>query len=220
MDFCGIKKYCKEVNTTLFHSSIDFVIHYVFLSLGSLKNEYLRERNVYKMKNQTTYFKNPETLEELKKQYRELAFKHHPDKGGSDETMKEINSNYDTLFQQLKNIHRNKDGEVYTSKQTVNETSEQFRDIINELMRMDDIVIVIIGCFIWVTGNTKKYKDTLKKLNLKWHSKKLAWYLKPEDYVQRSHKNYDLEEIRKMYGTNGTVNSTGTDKLTAYETRK
>ena len=172
------------------------------------------------MKDTTTYFKNPETLEGLKKQYRELAIENHPDRGGNEEIMKEINSKYDELFQQLKNIHRNSKGETYTANQTSNETSEQFRNIISELMRMDDIVIEIIGCFIWVTGNTKMYKDKLKELNLKWHSKKLAWYLKPEDYVRRSHKDYELDEIRKMYGTNGTVNSTGTDKLEFSETIK
>ena len=30
----------------------------------------------------TRYFNSPQTLEELKKQYRELARKHHPDNGG------------------------------------------------------------------------------------------------------------------------------------------
>ena len=30
----------------------------------------------------TTYFKNIETLEDLKKQYRELAMQNHPDRGG------------------------------------------------------------------------------------------------------------------------------------------
>jgi len=33
------------------------------------------------MKSKIRYFNNPETLEDLKKQYRELAFKHHPDRG-------------------------------------------------------------------------------------------------------------------------------------------
>jgi curved DNA-binding protein CbpA len=33
------------------------------------------------MKKNIRYFDNPETLEDLKKQYRELAFKHHPDRG-------------------------------------------------------------------------------------------------------------------------------------------
>ena len=162
----------------------------------------------------SNYFSNPQTLEDLKKQYRELAFKYHPDRGGSNEAMKAVNNEYDKLFKTLKDIHRTKDGETYTTKQETSETSEQFKSIINELMKMDNIVIEVIGCFIWVTGNTKTYKDKLKELNFQWHSKKFAWYLKPEDYKKRSHKEYGLEEIREMYGTEGTVNSKGTEKLT------
>ena len=159
------------------------------------------------------FFNNPRTLEELKRQYREFAMKHHPDKGGDNEIMKAINSEYDELFPKLKDVHQTKDGDTYTSKQETSETSEQFKNIISELMIMDDIVIEIIGCFVWVTGNTKTYKDRLKELKFQWHSKKIAWYLKPEDYKKRSHKDYDLDEIREMYGTSGEVNSKGTDKL-------
>jgi len=166
------------------------------------------------MNKSTRYFSNPQTLEDLKKQYRELALKYHPDRGGSNDDMKAVNNEYDELFKDLKDIHRTQDGETYTAKQTTSETSEQFKAIIDKLMRMDDIVIEIIGCFIWVTGNTKTYKDRLKELKFQWHSKKLAWYLKPEDYKKRSHKDYDLDEIREMYGTNGATNSNGTEKLT------
>ena len=82
-------------------------------------------------------------------------------------------------------------------------------------MRMDDIVIEIIGCFVWVTGNTKPHREQLKALRFQWHSKKIAWYLKPEDYKKRSRKDYDLDEIREMYGTSGAVNSRGTVKVEA-----
>ena len=127
--------------------------------------------------------------------------------------MKIINYEYDELFKDLKDIYRTKDGEPYTTKQGTSETSEQYKDIINELMKMDDIVIELIGCFVWVTGNTKIYKERFKDLKFQWHSKKLAWYLKPEDYKKRSHKDYGLDEIREMYGTNGAVRSKGTIKI-------
>ena len=38
------------------------------------------------------WFKNPETLEDLKKQYHRLAMKHRPDVGGTVQAMKEINA--------------------------------------------------------------------------------------------------------------------------------
>jgi len=159
------------------------------------------------------YFKNPQTLEELKRQYRALAQKHHPDNGGSTETMKAINSEYGDLFPKLKDIHQTKGGTTYTAKQESTETAEQFIDLINELMRMDNIIIEVIGCFIWVTGDTRPHKEQLKALRFKWHSKKYAWYLAPENYRRRSRKDYELDEIRSIYGTSGQLNSNGTTKL-------
>lgn len=48
------------------------------------------------------YFKNCGTLEDLKKQYRRLAMKYHPDCGGSTEIMQAINAEHDALFETLK----------------------------------------------------------------------------------------------------------------------
>lgn len=47
------------------------------------------------------WFTNVHTVEELRKQYRQLMKKHHPDVGGNTEDAKEINSEYDTLFAAL-----------------------------------------------------------------------------------------------------------------------
>lgn len=152
----------------------------------------------------------PNTLEELKKQYRELAFTHHPDCGGSEKAMKAVNSEYDALFPKLKDTHRTRDGETYKAKNESSETADQFKDLINELMKMENIVVEVIGCFVWVSGNTKPYKETLKALRFRWHTKKFCWYLAPEDYRRRSQKDYDMDEIRKMYGSSGEMNSTGT----------
>ena len=78
------------------------------------------------------WFNNPKSLEELKKQYKKLACKHHPDiSGGSEKDMKEINAEYDLLFSKLKNVHENVKGETYTSKEETTETPDEFKDIIN-----------------------------------------------------------------------------------------
>ena len=155
----------------------------------------------------------PETLGELKAMYRKLAMEHHPDRGGNTDTMKAVNAEYDALFPKLKDVHKTKDGEKYTAKQESSETVDRFKDLIDELMKMDDIIIEIIGSFVWVTGNTRPYKEKLKELKFRWHSKKIAWYLKPEDYRKQSRRNYDLDELRTMYGTGGAMNSNGTKKL-------
>ncbi len=50
------------------------------------------------------YIKNVETLEELKKAYKKLALKLHPDCGGNEEEMKILNNEYDELFSKLKKV--------------------------------------------------------------------------------------------------------------------
>ena len=149
-----------------------------------------------------TYFSpSPTTCEELKKTYRLLAMQYHPDRGGDLEIMKRINAEYDVLFPKLKDIHKNKDGVKYTSSQASAETPDQFKDLISKLIMINGITVEIIGCFVWVTGDTMKHREALKLMNFQWHSSKKAWYLKPENYFRRSRKNYSLDTIRSMYGS-------------------
>jgi len=56
------------------------------------------------------WFNNPQTLEDLKKQYKRLAMVYHPDRGGNTRDMQEINGEYDRLFQQLRNVHKAANG--------------------------------------------------------------------------------------------------------------
>lgn len=147
------------------------------------------------------FIPRPETLEDLKTMYRKLAFKYHPDCGGDTEIMKAVNNEYDKLFETVKNIHRNRDGETYRSETT--ETPEHFKDIINALLalQMVSVEIELIGSFLWVTGQTYTYRATIKALGFKWSQNKTAWYIAPEGYRKQSKKQFGLEEIRSMYGS-------------------
>ena len=87
-----------------------------------------------------------QTLEELKKEYHRLCLKLHPDVGGSNEAMKELNAEYEIMFERVKRIHVNKDGERY--ERDTEETPQEFQWLINELIKLEHITIEIIGCFI------------------------------------------------------------------------
>lgn len=142
---------------------------------------------------------NIRTLEELKKAYHRLCLKLHPDVGGSDDEMKILNAEYEQLFERVKNIHVNKDGETY-EKET-QETPEEFQWLIAELLKLDGIEIEIIGCFIWVSGDTKSHRERLKTLGFRWHSKKQCWYKSPDNYRRWGSGEYTMEDIRMMYKT-------------------
>ena len=66
-----------------------------------------------------TYFKNVNTLEELRKQYKELLKRYHPDNpSGSTEATQQINQEYEKLFKLLKDKH--------DSRQTSNTEKKDF----------------------------------------------------------------------------------------------
>lgn len=165
------------------------------LKLKIFQKRFLFERIVY-----MRYLnENIKTLEELKKAYHRLCLKLHPDVGGSDEEMKILNAEYEQLFERVKNIHVNKDGETY-EKET-QETPQEFQSLIAELLKLDGIEIEIIGCFVWVSGNTKPHKEQLKALGFRWHSKKKCWYKSPDNYHRWGGGEYSMDDIRMMYTT-------------------
>ena len=158
-------------------------------------------------------FAKATTAEEVKAIYKKLAMKYHPDRGGDVEIMKAVNSLYDEYFERLKHVHKTKDGKRY--EKATNETSSMFKDIIDKLLRMNGVEIEIIGCSIWVSGNTKPHKDAIKELGFRWHTKKKVWYKAPDGYRKKSRKTYSMETIRTMYGTSGKMQGAGVEELTA-----
>lgn len=145
------------------------------------------------------YFSGCTTLEELKTVYHKLVMQHHPDRGGDLETMQEIYAEYDRVHPALKNCHRNAKGEAYTKE--TNEAPEEFKDLMEKLIRMNGLIIEIIGCFVWLSGNTKEHKDAIKALGFRWSSNKMMWYKSPDGYKRHGKKSYDINHIRAMYGS-------------------
>ncbi|RXJ82164.1 hypothetical protein [Arcobacter sp. F2176] len=125
-----------------------------------------------------------ENLEQLKKTYKTLAKKLHPDVGGTDEEFKILNSVYNELLEK----------DIFFSQ----EFNLELEKIVTQILRFENIEINIIGSWIWVSGDTKDIKDELKKLNFKWARVKKMWY-----YGERKKgygKEMDLEDIKNKYG--------------------
>ena len=143
------------------------------------------------------YFSNVNSIEELKRQYKTLAFKYHPDReGGSVQAMQRINAEYDELKKRVGNIHETADGITYT-KAEPDDLPDNFRAIINAIITFD-CTIEICGSWIWVF-NAYAYRKQLKDLGFFWCSNKKAWAWtdKPSENKYR----LSLEEIRRLHGS-------------------
>lgn len=155
------------------------------------------------------YFSLVTTLEELKKEYRKLCFELHPDRNHDRDTTQEfqqMQNEYEKKFDEVKNVFRNSKGETYTKEN--NEVPEEFEEIINSIIYMDGVEIDIIGSWLWLSGNTKVYKDQIKELNFKWASNKCAWYYHTGTYKKRSKKKFNLDELKEMFESSKVNNKT------------
>lgn len=143
------------------------------------------------------YFTNIKTLEELRKEYKRLVKENHPDNGGSVEEIKIINVEYE---QAMKNLEASDTKENTWKYDTAKD--ELFRDALNKVINLEDIKIEIIGCWIWITGNTYGCKEQLKVAGFKWCANKKAWsWHAGEKYYKKSKRKLSMDDIRNLYGS-------------------
>ena len=147
----------------------------------------------------TSYFKKCRTAEELKKEYRHIAKRLHPDLGGEKEAFQAMQLEFENAWEKLKNVHVNREGEFY-EKET-KETASEFMDIIEELLQLRGVETEICGNWIWCSGSTKPHKEKLKEMGFKFSRKKCAWYWHQDGYKRWHDREYSMDEIRSMYGS-------------------
>lgn len=116
--------------------------------------------------------------------------KYHPYRGGDTETMKRINAEYDEMFALLKAAHN------------TTEAPEEFRNIIDYLMKLDGLEIELCGSWLWIGGNTKAHKDELKKAGCRWSNNKKLWYWHHAEEGHHWRKGGSTKgQIRTKYGS-------------------
>lgn len=128
----------------------------------------------------------------IKTAYRKASSKYHPDKGGSTEMMQAVNQAYEEL--------KDFEGDIDSGDDNY---SESLNDALNAILGLSGIEIEICGAWVWVTGDTKQYKDILGKNGAGYNfaPKKKAWYYRPSDWKSLSRGSFSLDDIRGRHGS-------------------
>jgi hypothetical protein len=144
-------------------------------------------------------FKGIEGINEAKKIYKQLARKLHPDVGGSDELFKMLNSIYTNILE----------NGIYFSNEF--KFDLEIEKIISQILHYENILIEVVGSWVWVSGDTREIKEKLKELNFKWASKKKLWFY--GEMKGRNPNEKSMEDIKSKYGFE-TVKTKEKGKLT------
>lgn len=142
------------------------------------------------------WFSNVNTIVELRNKYKQLLIKYHPDNNpdvDTTSTMQQINAEYDELLKH------------FTSNQTSSQhndysTETELKNVLNEVVKIKaDILIELVGTWIWISGQTYPIRKQLCKLGFNWAAKKKMWYWGKSTH--RCTSPMDMALIREKYGS-------------------
>ncbi|MFX6151570.1 molecular chaperone DnaJ [Acinetobacter baumannii] len=151
------------------------------------------------------HFSSVTSLDELKLQYKKLAFKNHPDRGGKTEVMQEINSEYEQLLNRIINeaskdqyqdSSENGRG-FWSSRSEHSEVEKKVKQAIDAIINLDGLDIEIIG--VWVSGDTKQHKDKLKEAGFVWNRVQCKWVFIGKKSNGRGRMT--LDQMRELHGS-------------------
>jgi hypothetical protein len=175
--------------------------------LKNKKNILVKRRIANKPKGSFKSFTNiigalfdPKTINDLdglKQEYRKLANKYHPDKGGSTAQFQELQNEYEKL--------RNKilSGSSLSEAEKENEIiiDEALRAAINAIITLEGINIELIGKWIWVSGNTYPVRTVFSAAGFKFIKKNNTPYWVYKGVESSSRGGTDMADIVKKYGS-------------------
>ena len=78
-------------------------------------------------------------------------------------------------------------------------------------MHYEDLIIEVVGSWIWLSGNTKPIKEKLKDLSFRYAYKKKMWYF--GEKIKNGGKTKSMEDIKSKYGVE-TIKTKSQNRLT------
>jgi curved DNA-binding protein CbpA len=148
----------------------------------------------------------------IKKAYRKACNQYHPDKGGSTHMMQAINTAYNTLKNFTGTLEdstgaTSSDNQHSTEPQKNHSYPQELNEAINKIIDLPNIIIEIIGSWLWVTGDTYPHRQKLGKkpggagFTFCKKEGKPHWFFRPEDYKSTSRGGNTLDQIKDKFKT-------------------
>jgi len=137
------------------------------------------------------------SLADAKKGYRAQSLKFHPDVNPSGlQVMKMINAAWDYLKTQAGPFN------VATEEPDNANYADDVSEALNKIINCVGIDIEICGTWVWVSGDTKTNKDSLKAAKFRYSGSKKMWYYAPKASPKRFRgKQFTIGEIREAHGS-------------------
>lgn len=133
------------------------------------------------------------TIEGLRKRYKKLIKRHHPDNGGSVGDMQSIHAEYDRLFSILSVSNRS------GKECSIEGEKDAYKAILERLAEVD-VDIEICGCWLWVHDGYM-HRELLKSLGFRFSRRKRAWYWHADKNYRYHSMEATMDEIRSKYGS-------------------
>jgi hypothetical protein len=154
----------------------------------------------------TNYFVNCQTLDEVKKLYRQLAKELHPDKGGSTEAMQILNAQYTQAIKLIAKGYKGT-GTKFTDQEAEAEIlqAEAYKEAIEKIINIEGINIELCGSYIWVTPlDAAKFWDfwpAMKEAKFFFAKVKKQYFFRTAENAVKNYKTLTADQIRTKYGS-------------------
>ena len=141
---------------------------------------------------------------ELKLAYRDLIKKNHPDVGGQEEDMKQINAEYEHLFKNVHELGRSRMTEEEKAEKDFHDVNDNFRDIVEKFIFLDGVIIDLVKSWVWFGGETFPHLATFQENQCKFSKSKKMWYwyngISREDKKRYFAHCKTYEDVKKRHG--------------------
>ena len=140
------------------------------------------------------YFEACKTFDEAKKLYRKLMKENHPDHGGSTETAKQINEEYQAFITAFAGENFDNSKREYSAEDVF-----RFSKILMQASRLN-CTLEVVGTWIWAY-ESYLVRVELKNLGFFFSRKHKAWFYNGLPKKTRYASKQSLDDIRREYGS-------------------